>query len=413
MANTTSNSLNNLYFIVFYATFVLSMISYGFLTFEWMDELLALMLLGVFCINLFGDKNWNINKSFLFTIGVFLFYFFYSIIITSNVLPAIITDTVVQFKPYFAFFATLAIAPKFNRNQKYILKTTSIIAWIVLALLGIASIFKGEELLTQTMQHPVYYSAAIFGVALIYYLTADDSQKTRIFFLIMLSFGIISGRSKFFGLFVLSFAILFYLNHFKKYNVSLSKKLFFSMLTLLLILLVAKEKIIFYFGGGITGLIDEESVARFMLYYKTPEILMDHIPFGTGFASYGTYSSGVYYSDIYAQYDMDGIWGISKAYYSFIADTYYPALTQFGFAGIGLYLFFWFKLLIRSLKLNKIVRSNKLLFISILIIGYFGIEGIADSTITSYRGFFVMMCLGIIYNKLKTEYRSKIGIEDN
>ena len=74
--------------------------------------------------------------------------------------------------------------------------------------------------------------------------------------------------------------------------------------------------------------------------FNSIEILADYFPFGSGFATYGTFASGVHYSDIYAQYGMDNIYGLTKSYYSFVADTYYPSLAQFGVVGVCLFFLF-------------------------------------------------------------------------
>ena len=90
-----------------------------------------------------------------------------------------------------------------------------------------------------------------------------------------------------------------------------------------------------------------------MLYVTAPQILYDYFPFGSGFASYGTYSSGVYYSKIYSDYGIDGIWGMTKSYYNFIADTFYPSLAQFGVIGVCLFFIFWVYIVKRAYTYYK------------------------------------------------------------
>ena len=80
------------------------------------------------------------------------------------------------------------------------------------------------------------------------------------------------------------------------------------------------------------------------LYYFSVRIFRDYIPFGSGFASYGTYASGEYYSPIYAKYSMKHMHGLNEADPNFIADTYYPALAQFGLVGLFLFFLFWYYL---------------------------------------------------------------------
>ena len=52
--------------------------------FDYTDEICALFLFVLFGIYLFSTSDWNFNKGFLTTIGIFLFYFCYSLYIGSN-----------------------------------------------------------------------------------------------------------------------------------------------------------------------------------------------------------------------------------------------------------------------------------------------------------------------------------------
>ena len=97
-----------------------------------------------------------------------------------------------------------------------------------------------------------------------------------------------------------------------------------------------------YFGVGKSlDSVPEEFMARAMLYVTSFEIFKDFFPFGSGFASFASHSSGVYYSPLYAKYGIENVKGISKNNYSYIADTYYPCLAQFGIIGVFLYILFF------------------------------------------------------------------------
>ena len=49
------------------------------------------------------------------------------------------------------------------------------------------------------------------------------------------------------------------------------------------------------------------------------------------------------------------------------------------------------------------IRNNHLkeALLVFLIVCYFTIEGVADSTLTTHRGFFVMMLLGLVMSNMK------------
>ena len=123
------------------------------------------------------------------------------------------------------------------------------------------------------------------------------------------------------------------------------------------------EESFFYFIEGITGEAETDTIARFVLYTTSIQILIDYFPFGCGFGSFATYASGLYYSHIYNQYGIENVWGISKSFYSFIADTYYPSLAQFGFVGIMLYITFWIYVFKKALIFFQHTKQAKLMII--------------------------------------------------
>ena len=93
--------------------------------------------------------------------------------------------------------------------------------------------------------------------------------------------------------------------------------------------------------------------------------------------------------------------GISKNNYSYIADTYYPCLAQFGIIGVFLYILFFAYIIRKAYKLFLSTQKEKYFIIPFLIIGYLLIENIADATFTGHRGFFIMMLLGLVMSEQK------------
>jgi hypothetical protein len=170
-----------------------------------------------------------------------------------------------------------------------------------------------------------------------------------------------------------------------------------------LVTLVAWNKISFYFFQVIINADEAERdmMARFALYYVMPDILRDYFPFGSGFASFATYSSGEYYSDLYGRYGLDNIYGLSKSYHGYISDTFYPSLSQFGIAGILFFIFFWGYIIRRAFKGYTESHDSKSLITVLLIIGFLTIESTTNSTFISQGGFFAMMLLGMTLSSLQ------------
>ena len=58
-------------------------------------------------------------------------------------------------------------------------------------------------------------------------------------------------------------------------------------------------------------------------------------PLGSGFATFGTYMSGEYYSPLYYEYGLNTVWGLWPSNPTFVSDSFWPAiLAQFGFIGL-------------------------------------------------------------------------------
>ena len=96
--------INKQFFSLFVFTLIFGLLLYGTIGFDFIDEICATLLFILFGYSLFKSQEWLINKAFLTTIGVFLFYLCYSLCINSNTKAAIITDFIIQFKPYLASF---------------------------------------------------------------------------------------------------------------------------------------------------------------------------------------------------------------------------------------------------------------------------------------------------------------------
>ena len=379
--------------------------TYGLIGFQSIDELCAVVLFVMFIHYMFHTSDWRINKIFIYILGIFIFYLIYSLQISSNSKTAILVDFIIQLKPYIAFFCVYQIKPLFSKKQNTLLNQLCLLCWGVLVPFGIISLFY-PNILEFIAGHPSNYASAIAALALVYLYTSNNTNKEKIIFICMLAVGLFSARSKFYGFFVLAtFTILFFSNAKNlKFNFRNS---IITLIMLGIILLVAKEKIELYFLQGISTNSEKDYIARFALYATSFQIFKDYFPFGSGLATFGTHASGAYYSDIYKEYEIDGIWGLSKHYPYFISDTYYPSLAQFGVVGALLFAIFWIYLCKKAYTYFKKTYDSKLTTIVIVVSGYFAIENIADATFTSNRGLFFMMFLGLVFSNMTHNMNQK------
>ena len=109
--------VNKYFYYLFFFTYLFSIVLHDIIGFGGIDEICGFILLLLFFYNMFNYKEWPINKAFMLTLFLFLFYVGYSIWIGSNTKKAIATDLIIQLTPYLAFFCTYQLLPQFDKNQ--------------------------------------------------------------------------------------------------------------------------------------------------------------------------------------------------------------------------------------------------------------------------------------------------------
>ncbi|MDR1407129.1 MAG: O-antigen ligase domain-containing protein [Tannerella sp.] len=387
--------------LVFTLIFVVML--YKLIGFDYTDEVCMLALFGLFVRSMIKSPNWTFNKAFLATLLIFAFYTVYSFWIGSNSPGAILNDLAIQIKPYMAFFCMYHLKPRLNDVRKKLLGDVALLVWIVFLLpVGVVAVFD-IGILNDLMEHPAYYGIAVTIAALCYLYGSRFTMRDKLVFFVLLSVGMLCGRSKFYGFFVMAFFVVIFFSREKQFRLSMKNILILCSM-IALIGVVAWEKISLYFYQAIigTGDVEKDMIARFVLYYTAPEILRDYFPFGSGLASYATHSSGLYYSELYTKYGIDTVWGLSKSFPNFISDTYYPSLAQFGVAGIVLFALFWVYVLRKAFVAYRRNGNAKLFTLVILIVGFLMIESTTGATFISQGGFFVMMFLGIILTEMQS-----------
>jgi hypothetical protein len=380
------------------------------LGFSYVDEICAVLLLILLGYKVFHTKTWEFNRMFLAVSGLFFFYLIYSIAIRANTTGAILTDFVIQIKPYLAFFCVYAIHPKLTENQRKIIRQLIILCSLYVLIVGVAYLYY-YDIIQFTFGHMSRLATASSILALLYLYCSDYTKTDKIIFILLLSLGILSGRSKHFGFFAICMLTMFYFNESFRMKLNLKNSVFI-IIAAALALFVAREKIYYYFitGGFGDGRAPDELYARMALYYFSLQIFVDYLPFGSGFGTYATYASAVSYSPVYTKYGMENMGGLTKDEPDFVADTYYPVLAQFGIFGVILFFTFWIHLAKKAIKAYD-RNCQKEATIALIIIIFFTIECTSDATITHNRGMFIMMLLGLVFHDMQTKL-SSIGNAD-
>lgn len=364
-----------------------------YLSFSLMDELLVLLLAGVYFI--FGlFRKWSINKSFLIFIVLSILYLLYSFIIESNHQIAIVSDYLVFIKSFLVYFMILELRVNFSNRDKKILRLHALLGVFLLPVIFLSGV------------HPSRYATAAVASAFLFFYASSFSQKNVFIFIFMMALGLLSERSKMYGFFALSSIIVLYFYHTRQQLFIYQKKhLLYTFLLLCVAVLVSYEKIYFYFYKG--SFLTENLFARPLLFITSFQIALDYFPFGSGFASFGSYFSAVYYSDIYYQYNLYWQQGFSPEGVHggdfFIVDSFFPQiLGQFGFVGLVLFLGSGYALLKEAYRQQKqYLNLKRHFFIVLTIILFFVIESIADSTLTHNRGAFMILILALTISEMR------------
>lgn len=389
-------SLNKIFFGLFFLMLIVGVYTYQMLWFQSSDELITLLMALLCMLDMLANKNHQRYKGLFAVVGVMTFYLLYSMFaLHYNTPKAILYDFFIQIKPFIAFYAAYSMGVRFDTSQKQFLKRlcvflSGLMLLIILSGFGMKFFF-----------HVAHYGIISTVLFLIYYYCSYQNltKRDKIVMMLLLAVGFFSTRSKFYGFFVVAMYIFFWYKPGILVRVKLKQWITIA-LVFCVVLYVAWGKINYYFisSGLFTGSEDQkDSFARAILYVRSPEILMDHFVFGSGLASYATYSSGdVGYSRVYENYNIENVWGLQEGDCPFVSDTFFPELVQFGIVGIILFFYFWVWVYRKIKPRDADVESLQLYKIGLLIIAFATIESVAGSAFLQGSGIIVMILLGFV-----------------
>lgn len=378
---------------------------------KFIDELVFASLLGMIALECYveGKKAFQKYQIIWVLSAIMIFYAIYSIVFVHFNSPIyVLSDLIVQIKPFFPFFIVrqmgVTLLPKYKPIAK-VLCLANAFMMIVFYVWG-----HGELMLP--FGHIASLGATCMISSLVYLLCSRDdndniSIKDLIIAISILTLGLICRRSKYYGEYVIVLALLY------GYRPGLFRNISFKhVLTVFAVLgavvLVSWQKIQVYFIQGAIDMLQNESLeafndsfARPMLYVTGGQILLDYFPFGSGLASFASNASAVNYSTLYYDYGLDKVWGLSPSKTDFICDAYYPSLCQFGVVGVCLFIYLWKWMFGLFLKKDDMLADKfRLRFIiGISLIAFILIECIGGTSFTQSCGLQAMIVLAMILDK--------------
>lgn len=378
-------SKNNLFFAFLVAGYIFGVILYDFIGFKYTDELMAIFLFMFAGAMVLERKNWKELIPVCIVVAIFVFYTIYSFIIRSNVPKAILTDLIIQIKPFLGFYCAYLIAPQLSSPQK------RFISILCLAVGGMLIIVGLSDQIFPVFGHPSRFATAAIATAFLFFYCSTYTWSDILIFILLLSVGFFSTRAKFYGFWAVATCLILFTKLGGQIRMNW-KFITAGVIICLIAIWFTKEKIILYYVDGMMN--SREMWSRPAMLYTSGQILCDYIPFGCGLGSFGTFASAEYYSPVYEAYGINHIWGLSRDMPIFICDAFYPELAQFGFMGALLYFFFWFTIVRKASGVNP--HQNVYIWMVFL---FFLIEGVADSTFTHNRGLFVLILLALMMNR--------------
>lgn len=362
--------------------------------FQYIDEFMTLGLVVFAFIKKTSGKH---IKKEIYTYGILMiFYVLYSLAMAINVPASVFLDLQQQVRPYCIFFCTYLLAPTFTKKQQKIILYIYIIA-IAYFLLGFRF---GVENAT--------IGQACFQCGLLYIFFRGDKKKHLYIGVLIVTLGLLSGKSKFFGEYVMFIGLIFIL----KNKFRLDNLLTYMQVGVLIvaILFFTWYKFNAYYVEGFQEDSASQMMARPATYTTASTIIFkDYIPFGSGLGTFATNAAAQYYSPLYYKYGLSDIWGLYPENPMFLADCYFPTLAEYGMVGLFFFLWFWIR---RYKEINKI--DNFLIYkIALMCMLALFLEGTADTSYLSGKGMGFFMLIAMALRGSYVTKKRMIIINDN
>lgn len=256
-------------------------------------------------------------------------------------LKAVAADMIIFTKPIFVYLLSrfLLCDIDFNTLKKPIAlfcKISSIVLFGAVLLnifTGIFPVYSDQRFFLYSQElffgHPTFLGSTCIVLICLLIGVKDHTDKSNIIYVILtMLVAAVTFRFKIM-VFLLFCPVLIYYS-LKKRQMS---KLVFVMV-IVASFMFSYQQIKYYY-------VSNSSFARSALTVTSIKIAKDYFPVGTGFATYASYQSGVYYSPVYHKYGIDRVYGITKSYPKFISDTFWPMIIgQFGYLGLMCFIFY-------------------------------------------------------------------------
>lgn len=316
--------------------------------------------------------------SFFIVLSLFIIY---GLAFGVNVHEAVLRDSVQWIRPFSVIYCTWILNPQFSTKQKKMMlfsMVVTIISWIAYH----------PEIANGGQEFPVLGQMSMCS-GMAWYLFNKQTKKNITIATLIVFAGFLAPKVKYIG----EVVCFIYFIHFmtSKPNIKNRKTLITIGVLCCIVLYFTWEKFDTYYVSGMTS---DDRLARPESYKAAWKILWDYFPFGPGMGSFGVAAAAEYYSPLYYKYGLNDIWGLTPGLPMFVADAFYPTLSNVGFVGIFFFYIFWKR------RLNAFNAIQDLRYYRVAWITFFclAIEQTADTSFLSGKGMGYCMLIGLCMN---------------
>lgn len=373
------------------------------------DELMTGILI-IFTFMHYGRKkitNTQPWKEYILFFYILAFYIVYSLIFGANVAASVLYDLMQQIRPWSIIYCTWILNPQFTRKQKRMMAYTMVVT--LLAFLVYHPETAANAIGAGSEMRSAPFGQLAICTSMSWYLFMGDSAKNRRIAVFIAIVGLLGMKFKYYGQFGAWMVMLYYVKD--KFDFRGNKK-FTTIVTLAIlvfvVLLLGWERFNAYYIEGVNA---TDRQARPEMNKVLWQILWDYFPFGSGFGSYATAASTVYYSPLWHKYNLDTVWGLGQygsyghGAMAFHGDNFLATFGQIGFVGIFLFIAFWK----RRFKQFNAIQSMQYYKVAMMAFFCIAIEWFGDSSFLSGKGMGYMMLLGLCLNANRNPVAQKMA----
>ena len=380
--------------------------------FQYLDEIYALMAIPLAVFNTRGKIKMKKENVYISRIIVALTIFVSGGLLSNIVFNyqnwyAVAQDVFINLKFFFGIATTYYLFKNFNINKyknklNFHAKVLIVLFFALVIQNKVTHIFEvadgrfGINAEKIFFNHPTELASTTFFLLLVLMLTYSSTKK-EFLFVVMATFVI---------LMTLRFkAIATVMLFIYMYVIVLSgrrMKMLYLLPLLPFIVAVGGNEFFFYFFGKNTM-----DMARGALTYTSVKIAKDVFPLGTGFGTFASWMSGVYYSPLYVMYGINDVWGLGKEWPALVSDVFWPMIiAQNGYIGLFVYgfiIYCLFRLILQCSKYDK-----KFFLAGMGALSYLLVSSIAESAFVNPLAVPLSFVIGLCICTYKQKERESI-----